>query len=150
MSSPAPTQDPTTSPPSSTTNNPPSPPNLNPSFAAANPPTSSLRSENDRRERCAYILNSWEQLAWYSGTYQESLPQTRLRFLKQMIGIESGSENEDEAEDWEADPGGEGGSGGGGGGKKSGKSGKGKEKEKGSRDGMERRGAFSAGQGVGV
>ena len=74
-----------------------------------------------------------------------------------MIGIESSSSLPDEDDDW-PDSGGEGGSGSGGGGGGAGKGGKGKGgkgKDEYSRkysgeDGMGRRGAFSAGQGVEV
>ena len=78
----------------------------------------------------------------------QSIPQTRLRFLKQMIGMEEDSEGEEEG----IEGGVEGGDGGGGGG--GGKSGKGKEKEWGSTGRgtvmKERRGAISRGQGVGA
>ncbi|KAL6717549.1 hypothetical protein ACLMJK_005464 [Lecanora helva] len=41
-----------------------------------------------RRERCAQILGSYEMLVWYSRHYNETLPQTRLRFQKEMIGMD--------------------------------------------------------------
>ncbi|CAF9924483.1 MAG: hypothetical protein ALECFALPRED_002776 [Alectoria fallacina] len=65
-------------------------------------PGTEMREEKDQRERAAMILGCWEQLSWHSHMYGEkSIPQTRLRFEKTMIGleVESGEEEwEDERE----------------------------------------------------
>lgn len=49
-------------------------------------PRAEMREQRDERERAAMVLGSWQQLAWYSRVYGESIPQTRLRFEKMMIG----------------------------------------------------------------
>ncbi|MCJ1274882.1 hypothetical protein MMC21_002680 [Puttea exsequens] len=46
-----------------------------------------MREEVERRERCAQVLGSWELLAWFSEFYNESIPQTRFRFLRELCGI---------------------------------------------------------------
>ncbi|CAF9941542.1 hypothetical protein IMSHALPRED_002769 [Imshaugia aleurites] len=58
------------------------------------------------RERAALVLGSWEQLVWRSVGRGESIPQTRLRYQKEMIGLSSGEDEwADEGEKKWADEG---------------------------------------------
>ncbi|KAI4124053.1 MAG: hypothetical protein LQ338_005007 [Usnochroma carphineum] len=47
--------------------------------------------ERQERERAAAVLGSWERCAWVGEGRGESIPQTRLRLQKRMIGIEDDS-----------------------------------------------------------
>ncbi|KAI4215918.1 MAG: hypothetical protein LQ351_001906 [Letrouitia transgressa] len=42
----------------------------------------------NQRDKMARMLGSWEILAWSGALRDESLPQTRLRLQKKMLGIE--------------------------------------------------------------
>ncbi|KZF19961.1 hypothetical protein L228DRAFT_270728 [Xylona heveae TC161] len=58
-----------------------------------------LFEERERRHTAARILESNELLIFHSHANDESIPQTRLRFEKMMVGLEpDGSDN-----DWEDD-----------------------------------------------
>ncbi|KAL8769295.1 MAG: hypothetical protein Q9209_004677 [Squamulea sp. 1 TL-2023] len=48
-----------------------------------------LHEDLQSRRHAAAILSSWETLVWEGRTRDESIPQTRLRLQKQLVGIES-------------------------------------------------------------
>ncbi|KAL8720140.1 MAG: hypothetical protein Q9225_002955 [Loekoesia sp. 1 TL-2023] len=60
-----------------------------------------LNEEKEERERAAAMLGSWEMCAWMGGANGESIPQTRLRLQKRLIGIEEDT-SPDEWDDNEA------------------------------------------------
>ncbi|KAI9820670.1 MAG: hypothetical protein M1827_005039 [Pycnora praestabilis] len=63
--------------------------------------TDDLFEERERRHRAARILESNELLIFHAHANNESIPQTRLRFEKMMIGME---DSEEEWEDtWDSD-----------------------------------------------
>lgn len=64
--------------------------------------------DRQRKHKAAIILGNWEMLAWYAVAGDESIPQTRLRFQRMMIGLPdtaSTDEWEDEKNPGEDDPG---------------------------------------------
>ncbi|MCJ1381568.1 hypothetical protein MMC17_004679 [Xylographa soralifera] len=107
---------------------------------AALEPLALAYAEQHRIDAAARVLGSWEALAMHASAAFESIPQTRLRFEKILLGVEDEGEEEwmDEVEvGWVEDEGGVmGGKGEGGkvGGGDVGKKGDGKEKGKGEKD----------------
>ncbi|KAM0806256.1 hypothetical protein BDR22DRAFT_816464 [Usnea florida] len=103
-------------------------------------PRHEMRQSVEQRERAAMVLGSWERLSWYSRSYGESIPQTRLRFQKILYGLDAESEGEEK--EWEDEKEGDDG-----GGRDKGKE---REKEKGKERGRRGEGAGSGRKRVGV
>ncbi|MCJ1403408.1 hypothetical protein MMC11_006631 [Xylographa trunciseda] len=74
--------------------------------SATQPPRPLTYAEEQRIDNAAWVLSSWEELAMHATANAESIPQTRLRFEKKMLGIEdegSGEWEDEVDEPWVSD-----------------------------------------------